>query len=230
MCFLRLGRIKQNAFFSILILLFIALMQGEILAECQGGIDGNGVTKTERRAVTDFSRIHITGAFDVEINSGNQYSLSITADENILPIIKSVVTGQTLDIRSTDSYCTQNVLYLEIGTENLRGLHLSGATDINVAGVDSDVFDIRLEVAGDLRIEGTAGKVNAELKGGSDLDAIELKAQEVSVTITGAGDAGVHASDMLEAEITGMGDIVYYGRPKIIRKNITGLGDIEEGY
>jgi len=216
-------------FFSILILLII-FVQGEALAECEGGIDGNGFTKTESRAVTDFSKIYITGSFDAEIHSGEPYSLSITADENILPIIKSVVRGQTLYISSTDSYCTQNVLYLEIGTEKLNGIHSSGATDIQLTGVDSEKFDIRLEGACDMQIQGTAGKVISELKGGSDLDAKELKAGKVSVSITGAGDATVYASDILEAEITGMGDIVYYGKPKVIRKNITGLGDIEEGY
>ena len=75
-----------------------------------------------------------------------------------------------------------------------------------------------------------AGKVNrllASLTGASKLKAADLPADDVELSVTGAGKADVTASNLLRASITGAGKVSYGGQPKSVEKKITGAGKIE---
>jgi hypothetical protein len=75
-----------------------------------------------------------------------------------------------------------------------------------------------------------AGKVNrllADLTGASNLRAGDLSAENVELSVTGAGKADVTASNLLRAVITGAGKVSYGGNPKSVERKITGAGKIE---
>jgi len=75
-----------------------------------------------------------------------------------------------------------------------------------------------------------AGKVNrllADLTGASNLRAADLSAEDVELSVTGAGKADVTVSNLLRAVITGAGNVSYGGNPKSVEKKITGAGKIE---
>jgi hypothetical protein len=52
-------------------------------------------------------------------------------------------------------------------------------------------------------------------------------AQDVEISVTGAGKADVYASNLLRAAITGAGNVSYHGNPKSVEKKIAGAGKIE---
>jgi hypothetical protein len=54
-------------------------------------IQGSGVSKTESRSVGSFSKIDLSGSPDVEVAVGPATSVSVTADDNIVPIIETTV-------------------------------------------------------------------------------------------------------------------------------------------
>jgi hypothetical protein len=45
---------------------------------------------------------------------------------------------------------------------------------------------------------------------------------------TGVGSLDVYATEQLEAKATGIGEINYYGNPKVIKKDASGIGSINE--
>ena len=53
-----------------------------------------------------------------------------------------------------------------------------------------------------------------------------LSRRHSDVTIEGAGDVRVHASENLKAKIRGAGDVRYEGHPKNVEPSILGAGDI----
>jgi hypothetical protein len=59
------------------------------------------------------------------------------------------------------------------------------------------------------------------------LQAGDLMAQDVEISVTGAGKADVYASNLLRAAITGAGNVSYHGNPKSVEKKIAGAGKIE---
>ena len=46
------------------------------------------------------------------------------------------------------------------------------------------------------------------------------------MSLSGAGQAEVYASEQLDVTISGVGRVTYSGRPKVINKNISGIGTV----
>ena len=44
--------------------------------------------------------------------------------------------------------------------------------------------------------------------------------------INGSGDAVLHVTERLSAQINGSGDIVYYGNPPDVSRRVNGSGDV----
>src|SRR5579885_2595681 len=69
-----------------------------LLAGCHRlRIKGDGVIKTESRPISEFSAVDISGGYEITWSSGKP-SLSISTDENLLPLIRTEVSGGTLQI------------------------------------------------------------------------------------------------------------------------------------
>jgi len=56
-----------------------------------------------------------------------------------------------------------------------------------------------------------------------------LIAQDANVSFQGIGSVQVYASGKLEANVSGMGELSYYGRPKTVNKTVSGIGSVQAG-
>ncbi len=189
-------------------------------------IQGSGVSKTESRAVGSFSRINLAGSPDVEVAVGPETSVSVTTDDNILPIIETTVSGNTLSIDSRSNYNSRIDVKVKITVPTLDGVSVSGSGDIHVTGLKASDIDAGVTGSGDVTLSGTADRLNAQITGSGDLRAGDLAAKYVRVTVTGSGDATIRATEELDAGVTGSGDVHYFGNPPKVRKSVTGSGDI----
>ena len=189
-------------------------------------IHGSGIAKTESRAMASFSKIDLAGSPDVEVAIGPAASVAVTADDNILSIIETTVEGDTLRIESKGSYNTSLGVKVKITVPTLDGVSVSGAGDIHVTGLKAGEMEAGVTGSGDVTLNGVVDRLRAHITGSGDLRAGELGAKDVRVTVTGSGDATVHATEELDASVTGSGDVRYSGNPPQVRKNVTGSGDI----
>ena len=57
-------------------------------------VKGNGNVKSEMREVSNFCTIKVGGAFKIILMQNDDYSLKITADENLIEIIKTKVKNK----------------------------------------------------------------------------------------------------------------------------------------
>ena len=189
-------------------------------------VRGSGVAKTESRALASFSKIDLTGSPDVEVAVGPAESVVVTADDNLLPLIETTVKGDTLEIGSHHSYSTSLGVKLKITIPAIDGVHISGSGNIDVTGLKSDDLEAGITGSGNITLKGAVTKLHGHITGSGDLRAGDLGAKNVEVTVTGSGNAMVHATDQLNANVTGSGDIRYSGNPAQVRKNIIGSGDV----
>jgi autotransporter translocation and assembly factor TamB len=189
-------------------------------------IDGSGVSKTESRAVGSFSRIDLSGSPDVEVAVGPATSVSVTADDNVLPTIETTVSGDTLSINSKGSYNTRLGVKVNITVAMLDGVSVSGSGDIHVTGLKAGEMDAGVTGSGDVTLNGAVDRLSAKITGSGDLRGGDLDAKHVRVTVTGSGNATIRATEELDASVTGSGDVRYSGNPPQVRKNVTGSGDI----
>lgn len=208
-------------------IILILLIAASLFSGCSvWGVRGNGKIKNQKRDVAEFSRIEAGGAFSIRVVVGKPVSLKISAEENLLPLIKTSVSGKTLHIGSKKNLSPRKEIILEITTPTLRSIDVSGANNVHVKNIDTEEFDVELSGAGNIDLDGIVDKLSAELSGAGNIDARYLKANEVYISVSGAASADVFAKRYLDASVSGVGSIDYYGDPEKTKTNVSGVGSI----
>lgn len=214
---------------AVFLLFIIAAFGGcKYVGKFSGGTTttGSGVMKTEQRSVPAFTSVDISGAYDVQIVAQKEQSLEIEGDDNLLPLIKTEVKGNVLTIGNEQGLSTRGKLRVRLSVPKLDGITTSGASDIIISNVKSDAFKIDTSGAGSLQISGETKTLEAKLSGAGDINAKDLRAEKVNITSSGAANAEVYASEELQASVSGAGNINYYGDPKVVSKDISGVGSL----
>ena len=190
-------------------------------------VRGDGVIKTEDRPISDFSKIVVTGGYEIKW-SGGKPALKITTDQNLLPLIATVVNGDTLEIGSTNDLSPTKGITIILSSAALTGAQLTGGNSFTGSQITGP--DLKLESTGasDITVDGSVTNLEVNFTGAGHLDAKSLQAQTSDITLVGASDADVTVTDTLKASITGAGSLTYSGNPKSVEQNITGAGTIQK--
>ena len=106
-------------------------------------------------------------------------------------------------------------------------LTMSGSGKLKVRRLVGLSNEVRLTGSGDVSVSG--GSVVHQrvfLSGSGMFKGSWLLTSETEVLVSGAGSASIHAKDLLDATITGQGDIRYRGNPKVIQ-SISNVGKLK---
>ncbi|KAF0153346.1 MAG: hypothetical protein FD143_423 [Ignavibacteria bacterium] len=207
--------------------LLVLLLAVVSLSACTvWGVRGNGKMREQNRSSEVFDKIEAGGAFTINVFVGKAASIKINAEENLLKYIKTNVYDGTLFIKSQKSLNPRKELEIFITTPSLTALEVSGANNVDVVGINEKEFIVKLSGAGNIDLKGTAERLRAEISGAGNIDAKELKARDVMISVSGAASADVYAKEILDASVSGVGSIDYYGNPEKTRTNVSGVGSI----
>lgn len=211
-------------------------------------VKGSGNVISESRQLPEFREIRLEGQGKVALTQGNQSSLEVTTDDNILPFIETEVkNGKLVISREKGKNLRPTKLNFTITVKDLEGISIAGSGDVSCNNklVSDDFYakisgsgDITLSVdtahlesdisgSGSIYLSGSANSYDATITGSGDVDAFDLRARESSVVITGSGNCRVSIADKLRAKITGSGDVLYKGHPQV-NKTITGSGSVKD--
>jgi phage shock protein PspC (stress-responsive transcriptional regulator) len=191
-------------------------------------VTGNDVLKTESRGIVDFSKIETTGSWNVEVKCQEKQSLEISADENLLPLVQTKVSGKRLLIFIKDGYSikTNHPITLKISVPNLEKFSLSGSGNITIANVKNEKLVVDTSGSGDFNLSGETNDFKVDLSGSGDINAKNLRSSRADIDIAGSGSVQVFATNELNASIAGSGDIAYYGNPQKVHQDIAGVGKL----
>jgi hypothetical protein len=207
--------------------LAISLLLGAlILPACDWtGIRGNGEITTENRSIADFSTIDASGAFKIYWSPGAP-ALSLTADQNLLREITTTAADGHLRIRTRERVRPTRGVRIMLSSQMLTGARLRGALDLKASNVLTPNFFVEADGTSDVILQGTVDNLTARFRGAGDLAAESLQAKAVEVSLMGAADAKVTATESLSVSIKGAGDVRYSGNPKTIKKSVAGAGSV----
>lgn len=190
------------------------------------GLRGNGKVRSESRSISEFTKLEAGGAFTILVKSGVSSSLKIYAEENLLPVIRTQVKGNRLVIDTKKNISPRKEIKIEITTTDLESIDCSGANNVKAEGINTELFDCELSGAGNIYLSGNVKRLNAEISGAGNIDAKNLKSERVYIAVSGAASASVYASEFLDAAVSGVGSIDYYGNPANTNTNVSGVGSI----
>ena len=201
------------------------------LAACsRDGFDvvrGSGTSATESRTVPAFTGIEIKNSASVQVDVGPATTVAVTSDDNLVPLVKTRVEGDTLEIYAHQSLQPTDGIKVRITTPSLQAVSILGSGRIRACGIKADIFSVNVSGAGDITAEGTVNRCSVTVEGAGHIKASDLVAHDCTVKIEGAGAVSVHADRSMDASIEGTGSIRYRGHPGQVKKSVEGVGSIE---
>lgn len=192
------------------------------------GTPGSGKIENVAREVGPFHAIALGGEFDCDITvdpKGVQ-AVALQADDNLLPLISTNMNGGQLRIGTMTAIAPSRTIHVTIIAKELDALIVSGAGKVRVSGIRSANFGASVSGAAAVALAGQVTESTIDISGAADVAAFDLLAANATVRLSGAGSAQVFASAKLDARVSGVGSVEFRGNPKIIDKNISGVGSV----
>jgi hypothetical protein len=216
--------------------------------ESKATVAGNGKITNEKRDISDFTKLSVSGPFEVCLTKGDTGKVSLEGDRNILDIITTEISNGTLVIATKDGQHVRpsgtskvkikvtytlldNIALNGCGTINSKGTINSpklkatvdgpGSINIYVTSIDAQAWILG---AGSISIKGTAAKFNCKIVGSGTVMAYDLRAKDVTACISGSGMAKVNSTLALTGRIIGTGNIAFAGQPKDTDLKYMGTG------
>lgn len=194
------------------------------------GPSGTGTMTTESRDVSGFTQIKLSGFGTLNITQTGTESLTISADDDVLPHLTSEVINGTLElgVKPRLSFKSLRRVTYTVTVKSLEGIQLSGAGTVHASDIKASSFSMSISGAGDTTISGSAQSQSVRISGAGNYNAKDFQTDTAEVTITGAGNARVNATQTLFATVSGAGAVTYYGMPQVSQR-ITGVGSVKQG-
>jgi len=191
-------------------------------------VDGNGTIKADIREIPAFESIVCDGGYDVHITCQAQQSVVVESDENLMPFIRTEVSGKTLRIYTKEELSPSRGIRITIAVPHLEEFTVNGSAEGDIQNIKSDSFALSINGSSQLRLDGAAEKFNIHISGSGKIDADSLSAGEAKMHIEGSGSIECRVAKSLDARIDGSGNIKYHGEPKTVHQSVNGSGSIEK--
>lgn len=195
-----------------------------------GVIQGSGTFKTETREVSGISAIELDTSGHLTVSQGDNESLTIEADDNLLPLLTSDVTNGTLKLDTkpgSSMNSTKPIQYVAV-VKNLAAIKLSSSGTITMGDLTgAESFQIEGDGSGDMTfgaVQTTAAKVNLSASG--SVTIASLTSDNLSIQVDGSGDAALTDVDTqsLSAKLSASGMLTISGATSDQAVQIDGSG------
>jgi hypothetical protein len=202
-----------------------------ILSGCnKDNLSGSGATDTELRVVPVFTSIELKGSAEVDVSYSTTQEVKITGYENLLPYYETKVFNNTLylQFRSDVYNVRHNNIKLNITLPLLSGIRVNGSGKVTAGNfINGDGLTASVNGSGDIFVNASRyNKANYFINGSGDLKASGNIVAEAVAGISGSGSIELNVTDKLKANISGSGDIKYWGNPGTVETQVSGSGKV----
>lgn len=216
---------------------------------CKKEVTGAGPAITQARPVADFTAIELAMPADVYYTNDTVSKVEILAQQNIVDMLQTYVTGNKLVIKFNGNYDyrTSSSIRINISGHSVTRfeataagsiystntfqpaslyLKASGSGIIRLQNVVTGNIDASTNASGNIIIAaGFAISENLRTSGSGTIDLVGVAARTVTAKTSGSGNIKVKVSDHLNATIEGSGSIYFTGFPQV-SSHVYGTGHI----
>ncbi|MEM8857458.1 MAG: head GIN domain-containing protein [Chloroflexota bacterium] len=234
---------KKFTFITVSLFVIIGLA----VVGCTVSVRGSGNVVEEGREVAQFDRVALDGMGEIILTQGDETSVVIEAEDNLMEYIKTSVRGDELiiNIQSRRPLLPTEPLKFYVTTPNIEGVSIDGLGALTAEEIDTDSIEIEINGSGSAMIDDLdadslaididglgsvelAGEVenqDVDINGSGSYNGRQLESESADIDIDGLGSATITVEDNLEVNIDGSGQVTYYGNPEV-DKNINGVGRV----
>lgn len=232
-----------------LLLLSILMLSSCKTTSNEYQVRGSGKIVSKEISIDNYSQIKLSGSGELiyEQKTSKKPYLRVEADDNLIDYVSVRQRGNALVIHSSGRSGSVNYSKLKIYTNSpgLSEIKILGANTVNLKGNINSTnlklivegvsklkadklkcanLEINLSGSGDLVLGGEAYSNDIKLSGSGSIDAYDLKTRNTTCNLSGSGSAKIRASELLDARISGSGNLKYKGSPMKIRQKVSGSG------
>jgi hypothetical protein len=203
-------------------------------------VSGKGEIVKQERQVGQFDAIDIGGGQEVVLLQGDDYSVVIETNANLLDQIDIVLINTTVSIEY-NKIKRYDELKFYITAPDFKMIKASGASEVmspeTLKGDDLEIIangasEIKLKLdynnvitkatgASEVKLSGKATSHVVEASGASEVKAKEFETQSTVANASGASEIFVNTSSNLTYDISGASEVKYLNAPEnlVIRSN-----------
>jgi hypothetical protein len=206
----------------------------------------------EKKNLTGVTRLQLDGVFNLTITQSDQESIEVVGDESM---IKKLLIDQDGDLLTLsmeedlgDNFFDKNELRINLSLKDLKELKYDGVGNVKTKGtfkvgdvrligsgvgnleldLDAQQIDADFDMVGNINLEGKANKAFFTNNGVGNLDASKLIVKDMEINSSGIGNVEVHCTGDLSLVVDGIGKVSYSGNPRILKKEVSGIGKVTE--
>jgi hypothetical protein len=214
---------------SIALVIGVAVFALPLLSSQASPVQGRGNTASEDRTTTSFRRISVGVGMKVVVGTGSETSVTLEAQQNLLPLITTEVQGDQLVVEATAPGVTSTQpITLTIRMPELDSIALS-------AGASGTLEDM----GGPLAVDVSAGatiiaigevdSIGVTASGGAVAKLGDLPAGSAVVTLTGASSVELHVIGAVTGTADGGSALVLTQKPGSVDVKTTGGATVQGG-
>jgi hypothetical protein len=194
---------KMKTTLAIILIILVALT-----AACSQVTTGSGDSVIQEIGLTGFDKLDIKQGFNVEISQGDEFSVVIRIDDNLVEYLQVEVVAETLKIGlEQNRIYASATLQAEITMPALTGLEVSGGSEAIVSG--------------------TGDKITVDASGGSDADLASFSVVDASIDASGGSQVTINASGTLNVDASGGSQVYYLGSPTMGQIDTSGGSNVD---
>jgi hypothetical protein len=202
----------------------------------------------ETRDISGFNSILVKDNVNVFLIQDSTSKVVVEAGENIIPLIKTEVSGTTLVLRNRNrcnfmrSYKKPLNVYVYFphltrldaeGTGNIKSLNTIVVPDLYVSAVNSGNTELSIHTNllttsmhgnADFTLHGFSKNHDCDVQGTAYLRAEELKTGYTYLHSVTLGLCYINVTDLLQCKLDLKGDIFCYGNPKHVDYSYSNTG------
>lgn len=209
-----------------------------------------GDITTELRVLPEFDKIRVEDNVHVYITQDSIFEVKVEGGENLIPLVKTEVRDGEIFIRNDNrcnwarSYDPLLIVHIKMPVVKYITSHSAGTVK-SMNTITTESFDYRttslgdmdltvnnkqvighMHGAGDIYIRGTSDHHACHIIGNGFVRAADLTTKYTWIFSNTTGNIYVTASDLLQAELHGAGDLIYKGNP-VIEQKTYGTGKVK---
>ncbi|MGE5313153.1 MAG: head GIN domain-containing protein [Acidobacteriota bacterium] len=193
-------------------------------------IHGSGRVITESRTLEACEGVTINSIGEVYLTQAETQSIRIEADDNIMNHVVSERQNGILVVGLKDGSYSNTTVRIYVSLKDIKFLSIEGAGNIEtVAPIAFPSLSCIINGAGNITLRGQGDDISCILNGAGEFKAKLFTARNFSVILNGAGTCTATVSEKLDAIVNGVGTVVYYGNPPIVKTAFGGVGRIVRG-
>ncbi len=215
--------------------------------DAQNCIKSTGDLITETKNLPNFSTIDLYGKIDLYLINSDENRIEISAGENLIPKITSIITDSTLKIDNENKcnwvrsykkgqiivklYFTQ-LNYIKINGENnvfsnntdtltFKNITIevkSGISNINLIQKSDKTHLVIHDGSGEVFLKGKTNSLYVWNNGISLVDLRNLKTDYIYFVAKSQNKSFINCNNKLDVDLYENGDVYYYGNPLIINE------------